>query len=338
MIPSRSTPIEVNAAPRSVTVIDIGVIESASITGTVAVWGYREGGVFGAGAGNGAAAAEPVNLGGLGNVVLELRNGADPVRRLSNAAGRFEFPEVRPGHYTLSVIGGLIPTYHHVEQETYKVELAPGQQAAVEVRVLQERRRIQMVDAGTLVVEEGGPEKPPAPGTTAGPTDTTAPVPVEQPPVPVEQPPVEPQPEPVQPPPVQPPSTSGETHVAPDQPPHGTLVMAAQAGFNAPAMTWQQILAVMQTQPIPPSGPPAAAATAPATAAPPAVAPKPPSTTPATTAPATTAPAAPAPAAVPPVPAPTPPPIRIPIPLPMPTPKPPVTVPVPTPTPQPFWP
>ena len=39
--------------------------------------------------------------------------------------------------------------------------------------------------------------------------------------------------------------------------------MAAQAGFNAPALTWQQILAAMQTQPIPPSGPSATAAAAP---------------------------------------------------------------------------
>jgi hypothetical protein len=363
MIPSRATPIELNTLPRTETVIDIGVIESATLSGTVSVWGYHEGGAFEAGGGSGSESAELSNLGGLGNVVLELRNGSDPIRRLSNPSGRFEFAEVRPGHYTLAVIGGLIPTYHHVEQNTYTVELEPGQEGLIEIRVVQERRRIQMVDAGTIEVAEipsrgsgefSVPEKIQAPAVIVAPPDTSAPAPVEQPPAPVE-----PQPAPVepatveQPPaPVQPQRVPGERHVAPDQPPHETQVMAAQAGFNAPALTWQQVLAAMQTQPIPPSGPsataaavppaapqtpaaatPAPATTAPVTAAPAAAAPKPPST-----APVTTAPAAPAPAPSPNVPAPTPPPIRIPIPLPMPTPKPPVTVPVPTPTPQPFWP
>ena len=147
MVPMRPTPIDVDAAAGSVTVIDIGIVQSASLSGTVSVWGFPEGSTFDPAGEPDTAVVERTRLGGLGSIVLELVDATGTVRRLTNSEGRFHFSEMRPGRYTLAVIGGLIPTYHHVEQDGYDVVLEPGQDGSLEIRILQERRRIQMVDA-----------------------------------------------------------------------------------------------------------------------------------------------------------------------------------------------
>ena len=43
MIPSKPTPIPVSASPSSRVVVDIGMVQAASVTGSVAVYGYPEG-------------------------------------------------------------------------------------------------------------------------------------------------------------------------------------------------------------------------------------------------------------------------------------------------------
>jgi len=144
LIPSEPTPIEVTVLPGVVTVVDIGIVERASLSGTVTVWDYPQGGTYDASALGDNAPAERQRLGGIANIVVELSDGVQVLRRVTNRDGIFQFTEVRPGRYTLTVIGGPLPDYHHVEQTTYQVELTPGQTGDVAIRVLQERRRIQM--------------------------------------------------------------------------------------------------------------------------------------------------------------------------------------------------
>jgi hypothetical protein len=393
LIPAQRMPMAVETVAGSTITVDVSLVEGSAVAGTVAVFGFPdETTAFVHPSEEGEAPApspDRVRLGGLGNMIIELANGTETRRKLTGPDGRFDFTQVRPGHYTIRIIGS-VPTYHEIEEPSREIDLAPSEARNVEFRVLQERRRIEVIMSGLSVVLEA-PAVPQGGITVTLPgvvPDITAPAPVVEPapvepaviaPPVVEPVPVEPAPtQPVEPAPAQPAQPAvavqpapGERHVAPNQPSHETLVMAAQAGFDAPAPTWQQILAAMQTQPVAPSGPPATAAaaapaaapqtaapatttpatiapvstapatTTPSTTTPSTTTPKPPSTAPVTTAPATPAPATPAPAKpspAPTVPVPTTPPITITIPLPMPTPKPPVIVPVPSPTPQPFWP
>ena len=60
--------------------------------------------------------ARHVRLGGFGNVLIELSDGAERRRRLTGPNGEFRFPELRPGHYTLTVGEGFIPRYYTLER------------------------------------------------------------------------------------------------------------------------------------------------------------------------------------------------------------------------------
>lgn len=379
LIPDRPMPVAVEAAAGSKTSLSIGLVEGCTVRGTVAVYGFPEG-VQGlaAGAADGTQ-PERVLVGGLGSVIVEL-SGADGFRRkLTGPDGVFAFTEVRPGSYTLQVIGGRIPAYHTVEEPSRQIDLAPGETQGFEIRVLQDRRTVKMLSTGITVVLER-PAVPTAgltvtlPGATPAPVEVASvePAPIE--PTPAEPAPIEPvpaepippepapaQPAPAEPVPVEPaapePTTArpepGEIRFAPREPSREELVMAAQASFDAPELSWKEYLATM-LHPVVPGAmpvPDTAAPLKPTAPAPAAASAKPavPAATPVAKTPAPAAPAAavPAPAApAPPSTAPTAavattapaPAVTIDIPLPMPTPRPPVTVPVPTPTPQPFTP
>ncbi len=323
VIPAQTMPLELTVEPNSESVHQLGVVAGSTVTGTVMVYGYpSDSAAFVSDADSGAPAHQLQRLKGLGNLVVELSSGSEHKRRVTGADGQFLFEEVRPGRWTIAIVGGQLPTYHSLEQKMVELDLAPGELRDVEFKVIQEQRRIIMVDAGISVVTEGAAAtggitvtsgsgwtpSPVQPGGTAvtespetageGPRPTPdetvaiAPAPIE--PAPVEPPPSEPAPiapvEPTRPEP-------GEQRLAPDFPSQEERVMAAQAAFSPREPTWQEYLAAMRQQPIAPGERPIPAAAetpaAPPETATPTAAPAPAATVPPTTSP--TAPTLPAP-------------------------------------------
>ncbi len=385
LIPAQAMPLEVSAPAETTVVVDIGLIEGCTLSGTVNVYGFPEPAAGFATGGVDEAAPERVLLGGLGSVIVEISDDTGFRRRVTGPDGRFSFAEVRPGAYTLKVIGGRIPAYHTVELPEQVVELDRGESREIEIRVLQDRRRVQMLSLGptgsTVVVQ--APAEPkggvtirlpdaapggittPVPDTTTPVPDTTTPVPDTTTPVPDTTTPAPdtttPAPDLTTPAPDLTTSAPGEHRVAPDVPSREALVMTAQAAFDAPESSWEDLLAAGRPGLPEPSEPPAVIVAAAATAASPAAGSTTlTTTTPTVTAPTTTVPTTSAPTGtIPTVTAPTTtvattsapvttttpttstpatPTVAVSIPLPTPTPRPPVIVPAPTPTPRPFSP
>lgn len=129
-IPMQDMPLQVRG--REASEIDVPMLQSARLSGQVEVAaGSRQ---------------EPVH-----GAVLELTSGDRRLRAIADRDGRFGFPEVIPGAWTLRVLHARLPAHHAVEQESYGLTLVPGAQDEVRIRVLPKQRRIRMLESGTVL-------------------------------------------------------------------------------------------------------------------------------------------------------------------------------------------
>jgi hypothetical protein len=105
-----------------------------------------------------------VELGGHPNVIVELVNGDDLNRRVTDNRGRFTFANMRPGHWTLRIADGNLPQNYYFDKEAVEFDVAPGQAAERTFKALPKRRRIQMISQGVTIAvspEKGKGVKPP---------------------------------------------------------------------------------------------------------------------------------------------------------------------------------
>ncbi|MEX0737407.1 MAG: SPOR domain-containing protein [Bacteroidota bacterium] len=139
---------------------DIGVTRSGTVTGIVRLFAFAEG------------VADTGSLryddrGGHQGAVLELGNGTEIQRRISDNKGRFVFTNVRPGAWSVKVVDGNLPEYHFVEKEVQHVEIKPGESGDLAFKVLPKRRRIQIIQEGRVIeavkpAEKESPVRPAA--------------------------------------------------------------------------------------------------------------------------------------------------------------------------------
>ncbi|MEW5931641.1 MAG: carboxypeptidase-like regulatory domain-containing protein, partial [Gemmatimonadota bacterium] len=94
---------------------------------------------------------------GMPGVVLELSCGGETLRRVSGADGGFDFTDLRPGRWTLSVAAAGLPPHHRFEREVVELELARGEARELALRVLPARRPVRMITGGEVVVEAPRP-------------------------------------------------------------------------------------------------------------------------------------------------------------------------------------
>jgi hypothetical protein len=102
--------------------------------------------------------AQLVEAGGVPNVFLELADGTEVQRCMTDANGAFSFASLRPGKWTLKAQASNLPEHHILEGSTLEVSLEPGQAKTLLVRVLPKRRPIRIVESGGTLTEE--PKKP----------------------------------------------------------------------------------------------------------------------------------------------------------------------------------
>ncbi len=174
----QKSPVEVNVRAGKRNRMDVPVTRGASVKGRVVVCGLA-----GEGPGNrtiarharavksisgeeaaarepengaisgGADQSETVDLDALANVLVELSCSSETVRRFTDRKGRFLFEDVRPGVWTLRVVGGELPEHYRWEKEDFTFELRPGDEQEVLLRALPEGRRIQIIEAGNVIQE-----------------------------------------------------------------------------------------------------------------------------------------------------------------------------------------
>jgi hypothetical protein len=82
---------------------------------------------------------------GLPRARLELTQGAEVRRTVSNSRGEFAFTDLRPGAWRLTIVGDDLPEFSYLEGDSAIVSVTPGQRARAEMRVLPRRRKITIV-------------------------------------------------------------------------------------------------------------------------------------------------------------------------------------------------
>jgi hypothetical protein len=166
----QKTPRELIVEGGKETRVEVGITRSASLIGQVMLYGHENNHnnefpgdmngnlhVVGEGDNNGSfinGESKLVQTQGIANILVELRNGSEVMRRLTNREGRFEFEEVRPREWTLKIYEDDLPKYHYFESDTFNLELNPGERKEVLVKVLPKKRSINIIDKGEILLEE----------------------------------------------------------------------------------------------------------------------------------------------------------------------------------------
>jgi len=164
-VPQRKLPLEVEVEAGKVTQFDIGVTQAACVLGTVTVARAKSVGAPAA-ARAGYLVGDPldgknsVGASALANALVELSDGDEALRRLTNHKGQFLFDDVRPGNWHLKVYEHNLPAFHYLERPEMDLELAPGERKEVSVKVLARLRRIRMIDGGEISVSSPQPATP----------------------------------------------------------------------------------------------------------------------------------------------------------------------------------
>jgi hypothetical protein len=166
----QKTPIEVNIKGGKETWLEIGISRYASLSGQVALYRFENNHngnpagdlhenhhVIGTGEHNGAfynGESTLHKVHGMKNILVELRNDSEVMRRLTDREGRFEFEEIRPGKWTLEIHQGHLPEYHYFETDALDFKLKPGEKKKVSVKVLPKKRPINIFKEGGILLEQ----------------------------------------------------------------------------------------------------------------------------------------------------------------------------------------
>jgi len=141
-----------------ITVMEIPVVRGASIAGRVAViqverpldeTPYLEG----VQQPSSESALEPSR--GLPGILLELSNGFETHRQITDQGGYFQFEQLLPGAWVLKVLPEGIPAFHRLERETFEIHLHADQCMELPINVYAIRRPIEIIQEGKLEGGEG---------------------------------------------------------------------------------------------------------------------------------------------------------------------------------------
>ncbi len=177
-VSAQKIPVEIDLEKGRTFEVRLGITKACHVTGTVSrcepasVASHgQEGGeghselyfVSGNGLKARQAGTDPpafVPVQGLKSFLVEMEKDGELLRQLTDEEGKFIFDELRPGRWLLRLYGNL-PEYHYFEQETYELELKPGESCDLAARVLPKKRSIRMIeDGGELRETLGMPAEP----------------------------------------------------------------------------------------------------------------------------------------------------------------------------------
>ena len=154
-------PARVDVKKGATTTIDVGVINAGSVTVKLARMAAPSGKGLAillensneasvGGRTNHTAAAALVETGGLEGGLIELSDGREVVRQVTDRLGIARFERLRPGRWAVAVYDNNLPDFHYVETPKTKIELGSTEQKAITVRILPRKRQIQFIDQGTV--------------------------------------------------------------------------------------------------------------------------------------------------------------------------------------------
>ncbi len=145
-IPVQQLPGEIILRGGEDATFDIAVTHGGTIAGTIRLMAFPEDQPD-------TGRVSYIEKGGHAGAVIELTNGLELQRRLSDARGNFRFTDVRPGEWKVRIVEGNLPEYHFLEKDAHDLVMKAGERIEVEFRVLPRRRRIQILQEGKVLQE-----------------------------------------------------------------------------------------------------------------------------------------------------------------------------------------
>lgn len=152
--------------------VKLGVVRSASLSGKIMVYRPLNNNNFAKGdANNGecyvigdgnnsngnsnhSGKEELIESYGLASILVELTNGLEKQRRITDKKGYFGFEELCLGKWTLQVYTDNLPRYHYLKEDTFEFELKLGDKKEILIKVLLKRRPIRIIEEGEILLEE----------------------------------------------------------------------------------------------------------------------------------------------------------------------------------------
>ncbi len=139
-IPDVPTPIEVEIIEGEDTRISFGMTTSVTISGTMNI--FQGGGLF--------ISSNPKKMELPGPVLIELNNGIETFRQVTEADGSFVFSGLRPGKWNLTVIHNELFKNFLFEDEAFELELKPGKKENIQIRIRKKERKIKFLQTLSL--------------------------------------------------------------------------------------------------------------------------------------------------------------------------------------------
>lgn len=138
-VTSEKLPIIIEVKGGETAQVEIAVVRACKISGRVALFASNS---------NDRNNLKEIRL--LSDILVEINDGKEIVRQLTDENGRFSFDDLRPGKWTVKVYEENLPIHHYVEPAEYQVELKPGEEKDIMVKVLPRIRPIQIIDEGEI--------------------------------------------------------------------------------------------------------------------------------------------------------------------------------------------
>ena len=166
-VPVRPIPASVEVRDGRAVRVDVGLVRSARVWGAVRVFDFAEASAAGSGP------PPTVESGGLRDALLVLSAGDEAHRRSTDAAGRFEMADLRPGRWTLRVEHADLPAHHRLERDSAVLEVSAGSSHEVLLRVLPRFRPVRIIAGGEVRAADAA-AAPPRPAPAAAPPRVAA--------------------------------------------------------------------------------------------------------------------------------------------------------------------
>ncbi|MEJ2629282.1 MAG: carboxypeptidase-like regulatory domain-containing protein, partial [bacterium] len=159
------TPITLEVLPMEEKEIEINIVTGAAISGKINIFKYigKEDSLHNKPiiiennqnsqrkyylVGEGKDGSSLYRNGGVPNIIVEIQNGDKVLRDITDGLGRFEFRELKPGTWRIKLYDDNLPPYHKFEKEVSNVELNPGENKEIQLRVFQIKRTIRFKNSG----------------------------------------------------------------------------------------------------------------------------------------------------------------------------------------------
>ncbi len=157
-IPIEKMPIKVDVLGGDMSHVEIGITRAVSVSGKVVVYKYEASQLTTPG-----ETSDEYSLGGAGetgvqggstnliaayplaNAIIEIKGEKEIKYGVTRPDGSFDFEDLRPGKWTLSVMEDSLPQYHYPEKTDIEYDLAPGDKETAEIRILPRKRTIRMI-------------------------------------------------------------------------------------------------------------------------------------------------------------------------------------------------